>query len=175
MTTNLIGTLADPLELSRPPPEIRLPPNACLSQNPQANADPSYMRSTINSIPTTGALLNKSKLPFALVLTPQRSLQEGDVSYICLIRVKVYSLTKEDIRKPSPLYLTVSLLGVADAGHTSIHTFNSSTVAIDGSVFCAICRTKYHNCSTGIKRKTSLQIAGVAWSSTTHVSNTSHR
>lgn len=82
MTTNLIGTFADPLELSRPPPEIRLPPNVSLSQNPQSNADPSYMRSTVNAIPTTSALLNKSKLPFVLVLTPHRSIKEGDVSYI---------------------------------------------------------------------------------------------
>lgn len=95
MTTNLIGTLADPLELSRPPPEIRLPPNASLSQNPQANADPSYMRSTVNSIPTTSALLNKSKLPFALVLTPHRSLQEGDVRHlIFLICLPVTKITR---------------------------------------------------------------------------------
>src|SRR5258708_10583382 len=72
--------LADPRELSRPPPEIRLPPNASISQHPLSNADPSYMRSTINAVPTTTSLLSKSRLPFTLVLTPNRSLKEGDVS-----------------------------------------------------------------------------------------------
>ncbi|KAF9519326.1 hypothetical protein BS47DRAFT_1370747 [Hydnum rufescens UP504] len=78
VTTNLIGMLADPRELSQTSPEIRLPPNASISPNPSANADPSYMRSTLNAVPATSALLNKSKLPFALVLTPHRSLKEGD-------------------------------------------------------------------------------------------------
>ncbi|KAF8761747.1 CPII coat sec24 protein [Rhizoctonia solani] len=70
--------------LSRPPrafistTEIRLPPGACISQSPLANADPSYMRCTVNAIPTTNALLNKSKLPLALVLTPNRSVRATD-------------------------------------------------------------------------------------------------
>ncbi|KLO13344.1 CPII coat sec24 protein, partial [Schizopora paradoxa] len=77
-TTNLMDKPPDPRELLRPPPEIRLPSNACISDSPFANADPSYHRCTINAIPTTSALLSKSKLPFALVSTPYRSLKEGD-------------------------------------------------------------------------------------------------
>jgi len=77
-TTNLLTSPPDPRELQRPPPEIRLPPNSCISPSPTANADPSYCRSTINAIPTTGGLLTKSKLPLALVLTPYRSLNEGE-------------------------------------------------------------------------------------------------
>ncbi|QRW18920.1 transporter protein Sec23 [Rhizoctonia solani] len=77
-TVNLIGTYLDPQELSYPPPEIRLPPGACISQSPLANADPSYMRCTVNAIPTTNALLNKSKLPLALVLAPNRSVRATD-------------------------------------------------------------------------------------------------
>ena len=77
-TTNLLTAPPDPRELQRPPPEIRLPPNSCISPSPFANSDPSYQRSTINAIPTTSALLNKSKLPFGLILTPYRSLKEGD-------------------------------------------------------------------------------------------------
>ncbi|KAH8113877.1 CPII coat sec24 protein [Phellopilus nigrolimitatus] len=77
-TTNLLTAPPDPRELYAPPPEIRLPPNACISPSPHANADPSYQRCTINAVPTTSALLNKSKLPFGLVLTPYRSLKEGD-------------------------------------------------------------------------------------------------
>lgn len=77
-TLNLITTPPDPRELSKPPPEIRLPPNACLSPSPSAQADPSYQRCTLNAIPTTSNLLNKTKLPLALVITPYHSLKEGD-------------------------------------------------------------------------------------------------
>lgn len=77
-TTNLLTSPPDPRELQRSTPEIRLPPNACISPSPFANADPSYQRCTINAVPTTSALLNKSKLPFGLILTPYRSLKEGD-------------------------------------------------------------------------------------------------
>ncbi|KZT60942.1 hypothetical protein CALCODRAFT_491881 [Calocera cornea HHB12733] len=77
-TVNLVGMPIDPRELLADPPEIRLPPGACISNNPFANADPSYQRSTLNAIPTTHSLLNKSRLPFALILTPYRSLKEQD-------------------------------------------------------------------------------------------------
>ncbi|EKM77335.1 hypothetical protein AGABI1DRAFT_43626 [Agaricus bisporus var. burnettii JB137-S8] len=77
-TTNLLTSPPDPHELFKPPPEIRLPPNACISPSPYANAEPSYQRCTINAIPTTSSLLNKAKIPLALVLTPYRSLKDGD-------------------------------------------------------------------------------------------------
>lgn len=77
-TTNLLTSPPEPRDLQRPPPEIRLPPNSCVSPSPNANADPSYLRSTINAIPTTSSLLSKSKLPLALIITPYRSLNEGE-------------------------------------------------------------------------------------------------
>ncbi|KAG9126513.1 COPII subunit, partial [Ceratobasidium sp. 392] len=77
-TTNIIGTFLDPNELTNPPPEIRLPPNAAIAPSPLSNADYSYMRSTINAIPTTNALLAKTKLPLALIITPFRSVREMD-------------------------------------------------------------------------------------------------
>jgi len=79
-TVNVSGAQPNPNDLERPPPEIHLPPNASLSTNPKANADPSYQRSTLNAIPTTAALLNKSKLPLGLILSPYRSVrqEEGD-------------------------------------------------------------------------------------------------
>ncbi|PPQ86617.1 hypothetical protein CVT25_006801 [Psilocybe cyanescens] len=77
-TTNLLTSPPEPRDLQRPPPEIRLPPGSCISPSPTANADPSYCRSTINAIPTTSSLLTKSKLPLALILTPYRSLNEGE-------------------------------------------------------------------------------------------------
>lgn len=78
LTTNLLTSPPDPNELNRPPPEIRLPPNSCVSQNPSANSHPSYQRCTLNAIPTTSSLLAKSKIPLALVITPYRSVKEGE-------------------------------------------------------------------------------------------------
>ncbi|BGP16188.1 COPII subunit [Rhodosporidiobolus nylandii] len=76
---NLIQTPLNPLELfTMQPPEINLPPNASFSQSPTRNADPSYQRMTLNAVPTTNTLLQKSKLPLALILTPYRSLKPGD-------------------------------------------------------------------------------------------------
>lgn len=77
-TTNLLTSPTDPRELARPPPEIRLPPNSCITMSPYANAEPSYQRSTLNAIPTTSSLLNKSKIPLALVITPYRTVRDGD-------------------------------------------------------------------------------------------------
>jgi protein transport protein SEC24 len=77
-TINLITSPPEPRDLEKPPPEIRLPPNASLSPSPTANADPSYHRCTLNAIPTTSSLLGKVKIPLALVISPYRSLQEGD-------------------------------------------------------------------------------------------------
>lgn len=77
-TTNLLTAPPDPIELSRPPPEIRLPPNASISPSPHANASHLYQRSTLNAIPTTSSLLGKSKIPLGLVLNPYRSVKEGE-------------------------------------------------------------------------------------------------
>ncbi|CDO68670.1 hypothetical protein BN946_scf184790.g19 [Trametes cinnabarina] len=77
-TTNLLAAPPEPLELHRPPPDIVLPPNSCLSNSPFANSDPSYQRSTLNAIPTSNSLLQKSKIPLGLIITPYRSLKEGD-------------------------------------------------------------------------------------------------
>jgi protein transport protein SEC24 len=52
-----------------------------VTDSPNVNCDPSYQCSTINAIPNSESLLKKSRLPFALVLAPYRSLKEGDVSF----------------------------------------------------------------------------------------------
>ncbi|GJN89405.1 hypothetical protein Rhopal_002385-T1 [Rhodotorula paludigena] len=76
---NLMNLPLNPLELmTTTPPEINLPPNASFSQSPTRNADPSYQRMTLNAVPTTNSLLQKSKVPLALILTPYRSLKPGD-------------------------------------------------------------------------------------------------
>lgn len=77
-TTNLLTSPPDPRELQQPPPEIVLPPNSCVSPSPLANADHTYQRSTLNAIPTTNSLLKKSNIPLGLVLTPYRTVKEGD-------------------------------------------------------------------------------------------------
>jgi len=79
-TTNLLTSPTDPRELAHPPPEIRLPPNSCITMSPYANAESSYQRSTLNVIPTTSSLLNKSKIPLALVITPYRTVKDGDLA-----------------------------------------------------------------------------------------------
>lgn len=78
VTVNLSNAQPNLADLERPPPEIRLPPNASVSTNPKANADPSYQRCTLNAIPTTSSLLTKSRLPLGLVLSPYRSVREED-------------------------------------------------------------------------------------------------
>ena len=78
VTTNLLTAPPEPLELHQPPPDIILPPNSSLSNSPFANADPSYQRCTLNAIPTSNSLLNKSKIPLGLVITPYRSIKEGE-------------------------------------------------------------------------------------------------
>lgn len=77
-TVNLFANPVEPRDLHAPPPEIRLPPNSSVTNNPYPNPDPSYQRSTINAIPTTSALLNKSKVPFGIITTPYRSVKEGE-------------------------------------------------------------------------------------------------
>jgi len=77
-TVNLVGMVPNPQLINAPPPAIRLPPGVCITQNPLANSDPSYQRSTINAIPTSEGLLKKSKIPLALIITPYRTIQSGE-------------------------------------------------------------------------------------------------
>ncbi|KAF9094767.1 COPII subunit [Mortierella sp. AD031] len=77
-TVALMGSAPKIFDLDAPPPPIRLPETASITQSPYANCDPSYKRSTLNAIPSTSQLLTKSRLPFGLVITPYRSVKEGD-------------------------------------------------------------------------------------------------
>ncbi|WWC85222.1 protein transporter SEC24 [Kwoniella dendrophila CBS 6074] len=80
-TVNLIGMQPDVTGLDSPPPPYLLPDNASVTGSPNVQPDPSYQRCTLTSMPTTQSLLNKSKLPLALVMSPYRSFrenQEGD-------------------------------------------------------------------------------------------------
>ncbi|RXK39967.1 protein transporter SEC24 [Tremella mesenterica] len=77
-TVNLIGMQPDVRGLDSPPPAALLAPNAAVTQSPHIQPDPSYQRCTLAAMPTTQSLLNKSKLPLALVLAPYRSVREVD-------------------------------------------------------------------------------------------------
>ncbi|KAF9131018.1 COPII subunit [Mortierella sp. 14UC] len=77
-TVALMGSAPKIYDLDAPPPPIRLPEAASITQSTFANCDPSYKRSTLNAIPATSQLLTKSRLPFGLVITPYRSIKEGD-------------------------------------------------------------------------------------------------
>ncbi|KAF7726762.1 COPII subunit [Apophysomyces ossiformis] len=59
-------------------PAINLPPNSSLTDSPFANAEASYKCCTLNAIPSSETVLKKSRLPFALVLAPYRTVQTGD-------------------------------------------------------------------------------------------------
>jgi hypothetical protein len=49
------------------------------TSSPFSNSPPTYKRCTLTKIPQTAALLEKSKLPFGLLITPYRQLLMGDV------------------------------------------------------------------------------------------------
>ncbi|KAG0009170.1 COPII subunit [Entomortierella chlamydospora] len=77
-TVALMGAAPRILDLEAPPPSINLPANSSITNSPHANCDPSYKRSTLNAIPANSQLLQKSRIPFGLVITPYRSVKEGD-------------------------------------------------------------------------------------------------
>ncbi|KAH6653765.1 COPII component protein [Truncatella angustata] len=76
--TDLLNQPFNVSELDLPPPPCILPPNSSVTQSPDANCPPRYMRSTLNAIPTQNSLLKKSKLPFALVIQPYAALHDID-------------------------------------------------------------------------------------------------
>ncbi|KAK6952620.1 COPII subunit [Daldinia eschscholtzii] len=76
--TDLLNQPFNVSELDLPPPPCILPPNASVTQSPDANCPPKYIRSTLNAVPTTHSLLKKSKLPFALVIQPYAALHDID-------------------------------------------------------------------------------------------------
>ncbi|WVO17019.1 protein transporter SEC24 [Cryptococcus depauperatus] len=77
-TVNLIGLQPDVSALDASPPSALLPPNASVTPSPHIQPDPSYQRCTLNAMPATQSLLNKSKLPLALVLAPHRDIRTSE-------------------------------------------------------------------------------------------------
>lgn len=158
-TTNLLTSPPDPHELFKPPPEIRLPPNACISPSPYANAEPSYQRCTINAIPTTSSLLNKAKIPLALVLTPYRSLKDGDDA-VPVVTDTVIARCRRCRTYINPYVQFIDGGNRCDPSSNSL--ISSAYSSKGGAAACVICRTKSLSCSTGIKQPINLVIGGNA-------------
>lgn len=51
---------------------------SAVTPSPNSNCPPKYVRSTLNAMPTTAALLKKSKLPFALIIQPYATLHDSE-------------------------------------------------------------------------------------------------
>lgn len=64
--------------LEEQPPAIKLPQGATCVPSPNAICPPNHKRSTLNAVPKTDKLLKKTKLPFGLVITPLKSLEQGE-------------------------------------------------------------------------------------------------
>lgn len=76
---DLFAFLPPPIsDLDLPPPPIILPTDATCTQTPNAIPSHKFIRSTLNVVPTTNSLLKKSKLPFALIISPFSALQEAN-------------------------------------------------------------------------------------------------
>ena len=86
--SDLISSPFQVHELDLPPPAINLPPNTSVTPSAHANCPPKYVRSTLNCVPTTYSLLKKSRLPFALVISPYTSLHDSeDPVPVCIDQV----------------------------------------------------------------------------------------
>ncbi|KAJ7486667.1 protein transporter SEC24 [Mycena latifolia] len=69
----------DPRDLRIPSPEIRLPPGSCHLSNQSNNSTGSaYHSSTLNAVPKTESLLHDIKIPLGFVISPHRTLAEGE-------------------------------------------------------------------------------------------------
>ncbi|KAJ1966919.1 COPII subunit, partial [Dimargaris xerosporica] len=72
--------LAGPPEiwaLEQPPPPVALPPNSALVPQPVL-CGPQHIRSTVNCMPNSPALMKKSKLLLGVMFTPFKTLDEGE-------------------------------------------------------------------------------------------------
>lgn len=66
----------DPRDLYTPPPEIRLPSG--LFQPSDIHTASLYQSATLNAVPQSETLLHNSKIPLGLVISPHRTLADGE-------------------------------------------------------------------------------------------------
>ena len=156
-TTNLLTSPPDPRDLELPPPPIQLPAGSCLTNSPLANAHYSYQRSTVNAIPSSSSIVGKSKIPLGLIITPYRTVKEGEEP------VPVVSDTIIARCRRCRTYINPYVQFI-DGGNRYVHsivprTFNQLP-SLAGAAVCVACRMRSHSCLTGIRPGTSLGIAG---------------
>lgn len=156
-TTNLLTSPPDPRDLELPPPLIRLPPGSCLTNSPLANAHHSYQRCTVNAIPNSSSIVSKSKIPLGLVLTPYRSVKEGEEP------VPVVTDTIIARCRRCRTYINPYVQFI-DGGNRCVISIILRTTrrpsSLVGAVVCVACQTRSHSYSIGIKVGTSQETAG---------------
>ena len=156
-TTNLLTSPPDPRDLELPPPLIRLPAGSCLVNSPHANAHFSYQRSTVNAIPSSHSIVSKSKIPLGLVITPYRSVKEGDEP-VPVVSDTIIARCRRCRTYINP-YVQFIDGGNRCVNSTVLRTLSQSP-SLAGAAVCVDCRTRSHNCLTGTRPGTSLVIAG---------------
>ncbi|KAI9144636.1 Sec23/Sec24 trunk domain-containing protein [Paraphysoderma sedebokerense] len=77
-TLSLSNSPTNPYDPVMPPPIIRLSPQAAVTQSPYVNCKPEDKRCTMNMIPQTSAILNKTRVPLGLIISPFRTLNPGE-------------------------------------------------------------------------------------------------
>jgi len=156
-TTNLLTSPPDPRDLELPPPPIRIPAGSCLTNSPLANAHFSYQRSTVNAIPNSSSIVGKSKIPLGLIITPYRSVKEGEEP------VPVVSDTIIARCRRCRTYINPYVQFI-DGGNRCVRSVflrsSRRSSCLVGAAVCVACQTRSHNCSIGIRPGTSPGIAG---------------
>ncbi|CCK70453.1 COPII subunit SEC24 KNAG_0E01910 [Huiozyma naganishii CBS 8797] len=77
-TVDLMASLPPPItDLDLPPPPILVPADKMVVAGETVNASSDYLRCTLNAVPKTQSLLDKSKVPFALVIRPYQHLHDN--------------------------------------------------------------------------------------------------
>jgi hypothetical protein len=172
-TTNLLTSPPEPQELHRPPPEIVLPPNSTFSPSPLANADHTYQRCTLNAIPTTNSLLKKSNIPLGLILTPYRSVKEGDEP-VPLVTDTVIARCRRCRTYINP-YVQFIDGGNRYASIVCIAlVLTSSGWNLAGDAACVLCQTRFPSFSIGTRLGTSRATDGHVQNLTMALSSLSH-
>ncbi|KAI7875048.1 hypothetical protein K492DRAFT_136950 [Lichtheimia hyalospora FSU 10163] len=64
-------------DLDTAPPTAHVPQHMTVTPSPHAQSSSTFIRSTLNAVPFSNALLKKSKLPLALLLEPYPSVNEN--------------------------------------------------------------------------------------------------
>ena len=156
-TANLLTSPPDPRDLELPPPPIRLPPGSGLTNSPFANAHYSYQRSTVNAIPNSNSIVSKSKIPLGLIITPYRSVKEGEEP-VPVVTDTVIARCRRCRTYINPYVQFID--GGSRYVLSLILRITRRSSCLVGAAVCVACRTKSRNCLIGIKPGTSPGIAG---------------